>query len=175
MTFDVCFRYSHEGKVLTKLERLKFKSIDEAVECVHRRFPDTIQVDEGTEFHFFDWFDCWSSAPPPCLATISVPAGLKLPRSESGTRVLREIKDNGSSAVTSPMVGRVYTRRSAEEEQFVKVGDQVQPDTVVCVIEAMKVFTEIFAQTQGTVTAIRVADGECVEWGQTLLQIQRSD
>lgn len=75
-------------------------------------------------------------------------------------------------AITSPMVGTFYAAQDPESPPFVKVGDKVGPDTVVCIIEAMKVFNEIKAELSGTVESIEVADAQPVEFGQVLIKVR---
>jgi len=73
--------------------------------------------------------------------------------------------------VKSPMVGTFYSRPNPTAESFVKVGDHVTPETVVCIIEAMKVFNEIQAEVRGRVVAILCDDETPVEFGKPLLKI----
>lgn len=73
--------------------------------------------------------------------------------------------------VTSPMVGTYYASPSPEQPQFVKVGDKVQEDTVVCIIEAMKVMNEVKAGADGTVAEILADNAQPVEFGSRLLRI----
>jgi len=73
--------------------------------------------------------------------------------------------------VTSPMVGTLYFAPSPESPPFVSVGQAVTPDTVVCIIEAMKVFNEIPAGVSGQVVAVLVENGHPVEFGQPLIKV----
>jgi acetyl-CoA carboxylase biotin carboxyl carrier protein len=75
------------------------------------------------------------------------------------------------AVIKSPMVGTFYSASSPETPPFVKVGAHVGPDTVVCIIEAMKVFNEIPAEISGTVAAMLVENGAPVEFGQPLFKI----
>jgi acetyl-CoA carboxylase biotin carboxyl carrier protein len=74
--------------------------------------------------------------------------------------------------VNSPMVGTYYASASPEAPPFVKVGDRVGEDTVVCVIEAMKVFNEIRAETAGTIEKILARNAQAVEFGQPLFVVR---
>ncbi|MCI1821009.1 MAG: biotin/lipoyl-binding protein [Megasphaera sp.] len=74
--------------------------------------------------------------------------------------------------ITAPMVGTFYTAANPNAEPFVRVGDAVTIDTTVCVLEAMKVFTEVPADMSGTITKILVSDGDFVEYGQPLFKIK---
>lgn len=75
------------------------------------------------------------------------------------------------AAIKSPMIGTFYVAPSPEAPPFVKVGDHVDPTTTVCVIEAMKVFNEIPAETSGQIVAVLVDNGEPVEFGQPLFKV----
>jgi acetyl-CoA carboxylase biotin carboxyl carrier protein len=78
-----------------------------------------------------------------------------------------------SSGVTinSPMVGTFYSGANPDSPPFAKVGDHVGPESVVCIIEAMKVFNEIQAEVAGQVVAVLVENGQPVEFGQPLFKI----
>ena len=79
--------------------------------------------------------------------------------------------DSSLNDVKAPLVGVFYAAPSPEEEAYVKVGDRVNKGDVLCVIEAMKMFNEIKAETSGTIAEICVDNGNVVEYGQTLFKI----
>ena len=74
--------------------------------------------------------------------------------------------------IKSPTVGTYYESPTPSDPPFVKVGYPVKPDTVVCIIEAMKVFNQIPSEVSGTITEICVANGDPVEYGQTLFKVK---
>jgi len=74
--------------------------------------------------------------------------------------------------VPSPMVGTFYQSASPESDRFVDVGDLIGAETVVCIIEAMKVMNEIKAEISGEVMEILVQNGEAVEYGQPLFLVR---
>lgn len=80
--------------------------------------------------------------------------------------------DDNLVNITSPIVGTFYAAPSPDSEPYVKVGDHVTSDTVVCVVEAMKVMNEIKAETTGTVEKIMVSNGQAVEFGHVLFKIR---
>jgi len=80
--------------------------------------------------------------------------------------------DDNLVNITSPIVGTFYAAPSPDSEPYVKVGDHVTSDTVVCVVEAMKVMNEIKAETAGTVEKIMVSNGQAVEFGHVLFRIR---
>jgi acetyl-CoA carboxylase biotin carboxyl carrier protein len=70
------------------------------------------------------------------------------------------------------MVGTFYTSPNPDSPTFVEVGAKVDPDTVVCIIEAMKIFNEIKAECSGTIQKILVKNSESVEFGQPLFLVK---
>ncbi len=88
-----------------------------------------------------------------------------------------EVADDGASNVKlieirSPMVGTFYAAPDPDSAPYVKVGDRVGPATVVCVLEAMKVFSEIKAEVSGAIDRVLVKNGDAVEYGQPLFLVR---
>lgn len=81
-----------------------------------------------------------------------------------------EVKEEGQ-LIKAPMVGTFYKAPSPESEPFISVGDNVSNDSVVCILEAMKLFNEIQAETSGEVVEILVEDGDMVEYDQPLFRV----
>ena len=82
--------------------------------------------------------------------------------------------NTGEIDVKSPMIGTFYRSPSPEAAPYVEVGTEVGPDTVVCIIEAMKVMNEIKAEVKGTITQNLVENGKPVEFGQPLFRVRPS-
>lgn len=101
-----------------------------------------------------------SLAPPP---SASAPPAAASPAADAGNY----------SYIESPMVGTFYSRANPEAPPLVKVGDRVSADTVVCIIEAMKVFNEITADCTGVVVAVLCENEEAVEFGKKLFKIEK--
>lgn len=80
--------------------------------------------------------------------------------------------DEGLAAIKSPTVGTFYSAPQPGDPPFVKVGDRVQHDSVVCLVEAMKFFNQVQAEVAGTITKILVQDGDAVEFGQPLFHVR---
>ncbi|MEL7473778.1 MAG: acetyl-CoA carboxylase biotin carboxyl carrier protein [Planctomycetota bacterium] len=80
----------------------------------------------------------------------------------------------GLVAIESPMVGTFYSAANPDSDPFVSVGASVSSDTVVCLVEAMKVFNEIKAETSGVIERVLVESGEAVEFGQKLYLVKPS-
>ena len=81
-------------------------------------------------------------------------------------------EDQDLHLITSPIVGTFYRAASPTAESFVRIGSHVEPDSVVCIIEAMKLMNEIQAETSGEVVKIYVENGQAVEYGQPLFGIK---
>jgi len=82
-----------------------------------------------------------------------------------------EEKQDDGTFVTSPMVGTFYAAAGPDEPAFINVGDKIAKDTVVCIVEAMKVMNEVKAGQEGVVSEILVENGHPVEFGTKLFKI----
>ena len=78
----------------------------------------------------------------------------------------------GLVELTSPIVGSFYRAASPDAEPFVEAGSHVEPDTTICIIEAMKVMNEVKAETKGVIREILVENGQPVEYGQPIFVIE---
>ena len=110
------------------------------------------------------------SAAPPLPAMVPgqpAPAAVAAPGASPAPAAASNLRD-----VASPMVGTFYRAASPEAEPFVKEGDIVDAETVLCIIEAMKVMNEIPAGISGVVREILVKNGESVEYGQPLFRVE---
>lgn len=105
-------------------------------------------------------------------APASVPATQPAASSAPAASPEPAIPDVQLQVIKSPIVGTFYRAPSPTAEMFVKVGDQVEPDTVVCIIEAMKLMNEIQAEVRGEIVKILVENGQPVEYGQPLFGIK---
>ncbi|WP_342505136.1 acetyl-CoA carboxylase biotin carboxyl carrier protein [Sporosarcina sp. FSL K6-2383] len=83
-----------------------------------------------------------------------------------------QVEDPSLHKVISPMVGTFYASSSPDEAAYVQNGDKVKPDSIVCIVEAMKLFNEIEAEVSGEIVEILVKDGQLVEYGQPLFLVK---
>jgi len=111
-----------------------------------------------------------ASAAPPVAAPAPAAAAQSATAAEATTAKPASTAEEGQ-VIRSPMVGTFYTTPSPDQEAFVKIGDQVGPETVVCIVEAMKVFNEIQAECSGKIAAVLVENGDPVEYGQPLFRV----
>jgi len=120
-------------------------------------FKLTIKRDTGREART----QIVSYAPAPHAASVPAP----IAAAPSAT------EDDSASFITSPMVGTFYSSPSPESPAYAKSGDTVSSDSIVCIIEAMKIMNEIQAERSGTIAEILVENGQPVEYGQRLFRL----
>jgi acetyl-CoA carboxylase biotin carboxyl carrier protein len=113
-------------------------------------------------------------AAPPAAAP-STYAPLPSPAPAAAPPIASQAAEGPNIAlIKSPMVGTFYSRPNPKAEAYVKAGDRVDTTTVVCIIEAMKVFNEIPAEIRGQIVAVLVADGEAVDFDKPLFKVDTS-
>lgn len=115
------------------------------------------------------------AAPPAAMqpAPFEAPAPQLAPQAASPAPAEEADEDEGLHQITSPIVGTFYRSPSPEKPPYVKEGDSVSPDSVVCIVEAMKLMNEIQAEISGEVVKIYVENAEPVEFGQPLFGIKK--
>jgi acetyl-CoA carboxylase biotin carboxyl carrier protein len=113
------------------------------------------------------------AAPAPAAAPAPM-AAAPAPAASAPAPAAPAAADPSIKLVTSPMVGTYYATPSPENPPFVTVGSPIKADSVVCIIEAMKVMNEIQSEIAGTVVECLVANGTSVEFGQPLFRVKVS-
>ena len=110
------------------------------------------------------------------VAAVPVPAAPVAVPATAGPAAAPAAAGSGEKfiEVRSPMVGTFYTASSPDSEPYVSVGAAVSPDSVVCIIEAMKVMNEIKAECKGTIAEVCVKNAHPVEYGQVLYKVRPS-
>lgn len=103
----------------------------------------------------------------------STPSPMLQPMNPStAASAVAPIAATGEIEVKSPMIGTFYRAPSPESTNYVEIGGEINPDTVVCIIEAMKVMNEIKAEVKGVITQVLVENGKPVEFGQPLFKVR---
>jgi len=110
-------------------------------------------------------------SPPTHQAAPQAPASAPAEPASAGGTPAPEPAAKGPT-IDSPMVGTFYSASNPDSPPFVKPGDSVTADTVVCIVEAMKVFNEIKAEKAGKVKTVLVENGDAVEFGQALFELE---
>ncbi len=103
----------------------------------------------------------------------SLPAPAPAPATPATLNAAPAGDEPGITYIKSPMVGTFYRASSPESKSFVDPGAKVVENSVVCIIEAMKIMNEIQAETKGTVVEILVENGQPVEYGQRLFKVKQ--
>ena len=106
-----------------------------------------------------------TSAPIPITAAPVQPANAPAPAPAA--------ESDGTTTITSPMVGVFYQAPAENAEPYVKVGDEVKQGQVLCIIEAMKMMNEITAEEDGTIVEICARNGQVVDFGYPLFRVKR--
>jgi acetyl-CoA carboxylase biotin carboxyl carrier protein len=110
--------------------------------------------------------------PAPVAPAPAVPPVAHAPGSPSTTEPAKPAKKYHE--IKSPMVGTYYSKSSPDKPDYVSVGSKVKPDTVVCKLEAMKIFNDLTADVAGTVAEVCVKNGQPVEFGTVLFRVDPS-
>ncbi len=107
-------------------------------------------------------------ATPALPSIVAAPA----PPAAGGSAAPAASTESASKEITSPMVGTFYRAASPESPPFIDVGQEVNEDTVVCIIEAMKVMNEIKAEVHGVIAEVVAENGKPVQFGQALFKVR---
>ena len=111
------------------------------------------------------------------VSELNISPELENRNQDQSNQVVEEGTINESSEnlveITSPMIGTFYLRPNPESAPFVEVGKNVEPQDVVCILEAMKLFNEIEAEVSGEIVEILVEDGQLVEYGEPMFLVKR--
>jgi len=108
---------------------------------------------------------------PPYAASEPAPPPAETPRAATPPPAEAKVEEEHIVLIRSPMVGTFYAASDPDSPPYVQVGDPVGPETVVCIVEAMKVFNQIPAEISGTIVAVLVENGEPVEYGQPMFKV----
>ena len=107
------------------------------------------------------------SAPPPAPSAPAAAAPVA-----AGGDAEPSAEDQGFVTIRSPMVGTYYQAPSPDTDAYIEYGSKVSSETVVCIVEAMKVMNEIKAEVSGEIVKVCVKNGEAVEYGQALFLVK---
>jgi acetyl-CoA carboxylase biotin carboxyl carrier protein len=151
-------------------EKEELKKIKDIVELMIANDLVEVEIVEGDNKVHIKRPNHTAVAMMPQQMYSQMPVMQAAPASASAPQATAE--DTGLIDVKSPIVGTFYAAPSPDAEPYIKVGSDVNTETVVCIIEAMKVMNEIKAETTGTIAKIMVANGQAVEYGQLLFKVR---
>ncbi|TLS36372.1 acetyl-CoA carboxylase biotin carboxyl carrier protein [Pseudalkalibacillus caeni] len=145
------FKYEHEGSVVS----LKKNEIQTVQAAPVQQQVETRPVEVA-------------SAPAPAEQSKETATAAPAQKEE----VQEKETDESLHKIKSPMVGTFYAKPSPDADNYVKKGDSVDEESIVCIIEAMKLFNEIEAEVKGEIVEILVEDGQLVEYDQPLFLVK---
>ncbi|MHC4561275.1 MAG: acetyl-CoA carboxylase biotin carboxyl carrier protein [Planctomycetota bacterium] len=159
------------------------KSVDKKTFDDIRELVELMQANEITEVHFEDGSrkihlrrGPSSDAAVPPFPAVTAPTLAPVPAAAPGSAedAARTPAEPASSLIeiTSPMVGTFYSAPSPDSDTYVEEGARVTDNTVVCIVEAMKVMNEIKAECTGAIVEICVSNAQPVEFGQVLFRVK---
>lgn len=126
---------------------------------------DLVQADQEIRFARGGKAPVMVAQPAPVVAAAPVAStapAADVPKAADGPHI---------KVISAPMVGTFYSKPKPESEDFVKVGSKVSADTVICIVEAMKVFNEIPAEINGTVVEVLARNEDAVDFGRPLFKV----
>lgn len=142
------FTYEHEGS------KIKLKKHLDELEKPANRITSAAAVEQS---------------PNPAPQAV---AALQEIKEEPKKEAEAPVKEESLHKITSPMVGTFYAASSPETDDYVKIGSKITSDSVVCIVEAMKLFNEIEAEVKGEIVEILAENGQLVEYGQPLFLVR---
>ncbi|MEM9111264.1 MAG: acetyl-CoA carboxylase biotin carboxyl carrier protein [Planctomycetota bacterium] len=153
---------------------IDLKKLEKLITMMAENDLTEIELDDGTEKVQLKRGS--GGAPVQVLAPAPLPAAAPAPAATPSAPDVPAAEASAPAAsgptIDSPMVGTFYAASNPESPAFVKPGDSVTADSVVCIVEAMKVFNEIKAETAGKVKSVLVSNGDAVEFGQPLFELE---
>jgi acetyl-CoA carboxylase biotin carboxyl carrier protein len=108
----------------------------------------------------------------PAGANVAAAPTVDISQTSGAETTANQVQKNNLALIKSPLVGTFYASPSPDSAPFVELGSHVDAQTVVCIIEAMKVMNEIKAETSGTIAEILAGSGQAVEYGQVLFKVK---
>ncbi len=147
------------------------QKIEELIEIMERKNLIEVEIKHGEDKILLKRFQPPVAAVPivaPSIPFIPVGAGATASAAEASAAAAQQ----NLVEIKSSVVGTFYSAPSPESEPYVEIGAHVDEQTVVCIIEAMKVMNEIKAETSGTIAEILVTNGQAVQYGQVLFRIK---
>lgn len=106
------------------------------------------------------------------VGTAQAPAAVPQVAGPANPPVADGSPTDGTITINAPMVGTFYCRATPQSKPFVKIGDSINDESIVCIVEAMKVFSEIPAECSGKIVEILVSDQDPVDFGKPMFRVQ---
>lgn len=149
---------------------METEQIDKLADLMERRGLTRVRLEEGDGSAVeLECQPALAAAAPAAPTAAAAPAPTP---GNAGAQPPAPDPDDGTTAVTAPMVGVFYAAPSPGAEPFVRAGSKVHKGDTLCVIEAMKLMNEVTAERDGEVAEVCATDGELVEFGRCLMRIR---
>lgn len=150
------------------------KKIEKLIEIMKNNDLVEVEIKHGDDKILLKRFQTQQPAVTavPMVGNSAAPAAVQTPPAEVSSEPQQQ---ENLIEIKSSVVGTFYAAPSPDSEPYVEVGTYVEPQTVVCVIEAMKVMNEIKTETGGTIAEILVTNGQAVEYGQVMFRLKPTD
>ncbi|WP_270179227.1 acetyl-CoA carboxylase biotin carboxyl carrier protein [Alkalihalobacillus sp. CinArs1] len=160
---------------------LKVQEIRELIKLIDESSIDEFEYEnEGSKVVLKKNDVQYAQAPQAVQQPVMQEAPVAAPQPEAKAPVKEQAKeesadqqvDDSLHKIESPMVGTFYARPNPDSDAYVNVGEKVSEESIVCIIEAMKLFNEIEAEVKGEIVEVLVEDGQLVEYGQPLFLVK---
>ncbi len=154
------------------------QKIEELIEIMKKNELVEVQIEHGDDKIVLKRSQPQSALGKTVVVPMIDPASAVSARSNGMQISASETSPSGAQSkeglveIKSPLIGTFYTAPSPDSKPYVEVGSHVDAQTVVCIVEAMKVMNEIKAETNGTIAEVLVANGQAVEYGQVLFRVK---
>jgi acetyl-CoA carboxylase biotin carboxyl carrier protein len=146
------------------------QKIEELIEIMEKRNLVEVEIKHGEDKILLKRFQPYQPVAAVPVIAPAMPAGAVV-TPPAGAVSTAEVQQN-LVEIKSSVVGTFYSTPSPDSESYVEIGSQVEPQTVVCIIEAMKVMNEIKAETRGTIAEVLITNGQAVQYGQVLFRVK---
>ena len=153
---------------------MDIRKIKKLIELVEESGIAELEISEGEESVRISRVAPGQAAPVVSYAMPQAAAPVAAPVAAAAPAAAAPAAEPSGHLLRSPMVGTFYASPSPDKPSFVSVGGDVGPNSVVCLVEAMKIFNEIKAERSGTIAKVLVKSGQAVEFGQPLYMIKPS-
>ena len=154
---------------------IDLKKIKELVEIMKKNGLEELEIKQGDQKIFLRRSQPQSSAGQIVTAVPMMRQDYIAPPAPQSTETVGQTPakhEENLIEIKSPIVGTFYSQPTPDSEPYVEVGSTVGSQTIICIIEAMKVMNEIKAETSGTIAEVLVSNGQAVEYGQVLFKVR---
>jgi len=154
---------------------IDLKKVKELIEIMEQNGLEELEIKQGDQKIFLRRSQPQSSTGPIVTAVPMMRQEYVAPPTPQGAETAGQTnagREENLIEIKSPIVGTFYSQPTPDSDPYVDVGSSVEPQTIVCIIEAMKVMNEIKAETSGTVVEVLITNGQAVEYGQVLFKVR---